>query len=75
LIDALGEEVAERMVDRRGMAFVTDRGRQALGEAYVSVDATKQKGPEIGRQGPSVKIRPDCVPRNGRKAEVFWRRI
>ena len=75
LIETLGEEVPERMVNRRWVALVTHGRGQALCQADLTVDTPEQEGAEVGRQRPTVKIGPDRVPRYGRKLELFWRRM
>src|SRR5918994_6222113 len=75
LIDPLGEEVAQRVVDIRRMAFVAHRGGQPLGEADLSVNPSEQEGAKVGGQRPAIKIGVDRVSRYRRKVELFWRRI
>jgi hypothetical protein len=75
VIEPLGEEVPERMVNRGRMACVMHRGGQAFRQADLPVAATQAQGSKVGRQRPTVKIGPDGVPRNGRKMELFWSRI
>ena len=58
MVDTLGEEVTEGMVDIRRMTLVPHGGGQAFGQANLAVDATQQEGAKVGRQGPSVKIGP-----------------
>ena len=48
VIDALGEEVTERMVNIRRMALVAHGGSQALREADLPVDTTEQQRPKVG---------------------------
>jgi hypothetical protein len=63
LIDALGKEVPERMIDLRWVALVTYGGGQTLGQADLPVDPPEQEGAEVGRQRPTIKIGPNSVPR------------
>ena len=56
--EALGAEVAKRMVNRRGRALVAYCSGHAFGEAELSVDATESERPQVGRQGAPVKISP-----------------
>ena len=67
LIDTLGEEVTERMMNIGRMALVLHSGGQAFGEANLAVDTTQQEGAKVGRQGPAVKIGPYSIARYGRK--------
>jgi hypothetical protein len=75
LIDPLGQEVPERMVNIGWMACVVHRSGQALCQADLAVDPSQQEGAKVGRQRPTVELGPDSVSRHGRKTELFWRRI
>jgi hypothetical protein len=63
LIDPLGEEVPECMVNVRRVALVTHGGGQALGQADLTVNPPEQEGAAVRRQRPTVKMSPDRVPR------------
>ena len=65
LIDTLGEEVPEWMVNIRWVTLVTHGRGQALCQADLTVDTPEQEGAEVGRQRPTVKIGPDRVPDMG----------
>ena len=41
LLDPLGQEVAQRMINVGGMTCIVDGGRQACGEANLAIDATE----------------------------------
>lgn len=75
LIDTLGQEILESVVDLRWMPLVLDSRGQARGEANLTVDATQQKGPKVGRQGPAFAISPDGIARARRKTQLCWRRM
>ena len=47
LIDTLGEEVAQRMVDVGLMTFITDCRRQALGQPDLTVNTSEQEGSKV----------------------------
>src|SRR5262245_47004884 len=71
LIDTLGEEVTERMVDIRRMALVPHGGGQTLGQTNLAVDTPQQEGSKVRRQRPTIKSGADSIPRNRRKLELF----
>jgi hypothetical protein len=48
VIDALGEEGTERMVNIRRMARVAHSGSQALREADLAVDTPEQQRSKVG---------------------------
>ena len=75
LIDALGDEVSQRVGDRREMAFVAEGVRQALGEANVVINASQKEGPKVRRQGSAIKLSSQGVASNRRKTELLWSRI
>ena len=47
LIDALGEEVSQTMVDIGRMAFITDRRCKALGQPHLTIHTSEQQRPTI----------------------------
>ena len=67
LIDTLGQEVTEGMVDIGRMPLVLHSSGKAFGEANLAVDATQQEGAKVGRQGPTLKIGPYGIASYGRK--------
>jgi hypothetical protein len=48
VIDTLGQEVTEGMVDRGWMPLVLHSSGKAFGEANLAVDATQQEGAKVG---------------------------
>ena len=48
LIDTLGKEVTEGVVDIGRMPLVLHGSRKAFGEANLAVDATQQEGTKVG---------------------------
>jgi hypothetical protein len=75
VVDTLRAEVTEGVVDIRRMTLVPHGGGTACGQANRAVDATQQEGAKVGRQGPSCAIGPHGRPSDGRKTQLFWRRI
>ena len=67
LIDPLGQEVTERVVDRGRMPLVLHRRGKAFGEAKLAINAPEQEGSKVGRQGPAFKIGSDGKPARGGK--------
>jgi hypothetical protein len=47
LIDALGEEVSPRRVDRGLVPLLTDRRRKALGQTNLTVNTAEQECPKV----------------------------
>jgi hypothetical protein len=75
LIDPLGAEVTEGMVDIGRMSGVLYGSGQALGQANLAVDTPPQEGAKVGRQGPPVDIGPHGISSDRRKTQLFWSRM
>jgi hypothetical protein len=75
LIDPLGQEVTERVVDVGRMPLVLHSRSKACGEANLAVDATQQEGTKVGRQGPAFEIGPYGITSDRRKTQLFWATI
>jgi hypothetical protein len=75
VLETLGHEVTERVVDRGWMPLVLYSSGKAFGEANLAVDATPPEGPKVGRQGPAVEISPHGLASDRRKTQWFWRRM
>ncbi|GGE73455.1 hypothetical protein GCM10008020_17650 [Massilia psychrophila] len=58
LIDPLGQDVVLRMGDVAGVASVSERPRQPLGQADLAVYPIEQEWPDIGRQRPAFEVGP-----------------
>jgi hypothetical protein len=67
LIDTLGQEVTEGVVDIGWMPLVLHSSGEAFGEANLAINAPEQEGSKVGRQGPAFKIGPDGMASEGRK--------
>jgi hypothetical protein len=67
LIDPLGQEVTERVVDIGRMPLVLHSRGKAFGEANLAINAPEQEGSKVGRQGPAFKIGSDGIASEGRK--------
>ena len=67
LIDTLGQEVPEGVVDRGRMPLVLHRSGKASGEANLAVDAPQQEGTKVGQQGPASKSPRTVYPARGGK--------
>src|SRR5262249_40689263 len=59
LIDTLGQEVAQGVINVGGMTCIVDGGREACGEANLAIDAAEYEDTKIQGQGASLKIGPD----------------
>ena len=75
LIDTLGQEVTERMVDIGRMPLVLHGSSKTFGEANLAVDASQQEGAKVGRQGPAFEISPHGIASDRRKTQLFWSRM
>jgi hypothetical protein len=75
LIDPLGQEVPQWMGDVRRVALVTHGRREARCEANLVIDAAQQEDPKVRRQGTTLEVGADGMPRHGRKGQLFWSRI
>ena len=75
LIDTLGQEVTEGVVDIGWMPLVLHGSRKAFGEANLAVDAPQQEGAKVGGQGPACEIGPHGRASDRRKTQLFWSRI
>ena len=71
LVDALSQQVGVRMRDVAGMPHINQGIRQSLSQANLTIYATQQQRPEIGRQTAAVKVCANGMPRNGWKTELF----
>ena len=59
LIDTLGQEVPQGMVNIGRMPLIMDGGGQAFGEANLAVDPAQQEGTKVRRQGATLEIGPE----------------
>src|SRR5215831_10007569 len=75
LIDTLGQEVTEGVVDIGRMSLVLPRRGKAFGEANLAIDATQQEGTKVRRQGPAVEISSHGRASDRRKTQLFWSRM
>ena len=75
VINPLGQEVPERVVDRGRMPLVLHSRGKACGEAQLAIKAPEQEGAKVGRQGPAFTIGSDGSASEGRKTSLVWRRI
>jgi hypothetical protein len=71
LVDALGQQIGVRVRDVAGVARVDQGVRQSLGEANLTIHATQQQRPQVGRQTAAVKICANGTAGNGWKTELF----
>ena len=63
LIDTLGQEVTERVVDIGRMPLVLHSSGKAFGEANLAIDTTQQEGAKVGRQGSAFESARTVAPR------------
>jgi hypothetical protein len=75
LVDTLGQEVSEGVIDRGLRSLVLHGSGKAFGETHLAVDATQQEGAKVGGEGPPLKIGPYSIASEGRKTSLFGRRI
>jgi hypothetical protein len=75
LVDTLGQEGMEGMIDIGWVPLVLYGGGKTCSEANLPVDTTQQEGTKVRRQGSAFKIGPHGIASNGRKAKLFWSRI
>src|SRR5215217_713525 len=61
LIDTLGEEITERVVDIGWVPLVLYSSGKACGEANLTVNAPQQEGTKVGRQSPAFEISPHGI--------------
>jgi hypothetical protein len=69
LIDALAEEIEERMVDALGAARIVEAGGDALGEAEVAVEVSQEQQATVGGEGSAREIQVDRFARQQRKVQ------
>jgi hypothetical protein len=75
VIDTLGKEGTEGMVDIGRMPLVLYGSGKACGEANLAVDTTQQEGAKVRRQGPAVESGPHSIASHRRKTQLFGSRI
>jgi hypothetical protein len=75
LIDALGQQVTQRVVKRGRMPLIMDSCCKALREPHLAVDPSQEEYAEVRRQGPTLAIRTDGLSDDRRKTPLFWARI
>jgi hypothetical protein len=75
LIDTLGEEVPQRMINIGRMPLIVDSGGETLSQPDLAVDSPQQEGTKVRRQRPTLEISSHRLPGDRRKAELFWVRI
>src|SRR5262249_43646471 len=72
LINALGQQVPQGMINRGLMPLVVDSGGEAFREANRAVDTTEQERAQVGGQGAARKICTEGLSSDGRKTQLFW---
>ena len=75
LEDALGQQVPQVMPDIRRVAVVIEGRSQALGQANLAVDPAQNHRTKVRGKRPSTEIPTDRQAIDGRKSELFWRKI
>jgi hypothetical protein len=63
------------MINRGLMTLIMDRRREACGQSNLAVDASQEEDTKVGRQSPTLKIRPESLTGDRRKTQLFWARI
>ena len=72
VIDTLGQEVTERVVDRGRRPRGLHRRGKACGEAHLAIDTTQPEGATVGRQGSAFASRSHGSASDRRKTPLFW---
>ena len=75
MIDTLGQEVTERVVDRGRRPLGLHRRGKACGEAHLAIDTTQPEGATVGRQGSAFASRSHGSASDRRKTPLFWSRM
>jgi len=75
LIDALGQEVTQRVVNRGLMPLLMDSCCKTRREPNLQVDPSQEECTKVRRQGPTLEIRTESLTGGRRKIQLFWARI
>ena len=75
LIDAWGQEITQRVVNRGLMPLIMDSCRKTRREPNLQVDPSQEECTEVRRPGPTLAIRTDGLSDDRRKTPLLWARI
>jgi hypothetical protein len=71
----LGHKAPPRRRNRGWGPLSVESGGEARCQAHRTVDTPSQEGAAVYGPGPSLAIRSEGLPSDGRKAQVFWGRM
>ena len=74
-IDALGQAITQRRVNRGLMPLLMDRCRQARRQPNLPVNSSQEECTEVRRQGHTLKIGTASLSTDRRKTQLLWARI
>ena len=75
MLDALGSEVPQRVINRRLLSLIMDGGGATRGQPNLAIDPSQQEGAKVRGQSSPRTIGSEGLARDGRKTQLVWGRM